>query len=77
MKTDMKAMRPDEFIEYVIKNSVEVKLGSLELILTAMRYNTEFYEVIGLSNELAMAINGLCAAREEIKEIIRKLPLKE
>lgn len=77
MKTDMKAMRPDEFIEYVIKNSVEVKLGSLELILTAMRYNTEFYEAIGLSNELAMAINGLYAAREGIKEIILKLPLKE
>lgn len=77
MKTDMKAMRPDEFIRYAIEHKYEGELGAMEMVLTAMRDNTEFYHAIGLSSELAVAINGLYAARSAIKEIVLKLSIEE
>ena len=77
MKTDMKAMRPSEFKEYVLKHHIVGELGAMEMVLTAMRDNTEFYHAIGLSSELAMAIEGLYAARRMIEEMMLKLALEE
>lgn len=77
MKTDMKAMRPDEFAKYVIEHKIVRELGAMELVITAMRDNTEYYRVIGLSSELGWASTGLYLARKGIEEIMRKLALEE
>ena len=73
----MKAMRPDEFAKYVIERKIVEELGAMELVLTAMRDNTEYYRAIGLSAELGMALTGLYSARKGIEEIMRKLALEE
>lgn len=77
MKTDIRAMRPDEFARYVIEHHIVGELVAMELVLTAMRDNTEFYQAIGLRNNIAATINDLWAAREGIEEIMRKLALEE
>lgn len=77
MKTEMKAMRPDEFNNYVLKHKIIGELGAMELILTAMQGNTEYYHAIGLSGDLAVAIIGLCSARSAIEEIMRKLAIEK
>lgn len=77
MRTDMKAKRPDEFAKYVIEHHIVLELGAMEMVLTAMRDNTEFYRAIGLSAELGLAITGLYQARKGIEEIMRKLALEE
>ena len=77
MKTDMKAMRPDEFAKYVIEHKIILELGAMELVLTAMAKNTEFYRAIGLSAELSATITDLYSARKGIEEIMRKLAVEE
>lgn len=73
MTTDMKAFRPDEFEEYVLRHHIVGELGAMEKVLTAMRDNTEYYHAVGLSGELAAAINDLYSARRSIEEIMQKL----
>lgn len=73
MKTEMAAMRPNEFEEYVLKHKIVGELGAMELILTAMRDNTEYYCGIGLRGDLSPAINNLWAARRRIEEIMMEL----
>lgn len=77
MKTKMEAMRPDEFARYVIKHKIIGELGAMELILEAMRDNTEYYCGIGLRGDLAATINDLYGARRGIEEIMLKLALEK
>lgn len=77
MKTDMKAMRPYEFAKYVIEHKIVGELGAMELVLTAMMDNTEYYRAIGLSADLMATINDLYSARKGIEEIMRILALEE
>ncbi len=76
MRTKMAAMRPDEFDRYVIKHKIIGELGAMELIITEMRDYTEYYHAIGLSGDLASAINGLYSARRSIEEIMQKLAIE-
>lgn len=73
MKTEMAAMRPNEFEEYVLKHKIVGELGAMELVLTAMRDNTEYYCGIGLRGDLSSAINNLWAARRRIEGIMMEL----
>lgn len=75
MKTEMEAMRPDEFEKYVLKHKIVGELGAMELVLTAMRDNTEYYCGIGLRGDLSAAINNLWVARRRIEEITLKLAI--
>lgn len=75
MKTEMKAMRPDEFEKYVLEHKIVGELGAMELVLTAMRDNTEYYCGIGLRGDLSAAINNLWVARRRIEEIMRELAI--
>lgn len=76
MKTEMEAMRPDEFDNYVLEHKIIGELGAMELVLTAMRDNTEYYCGIGLGDDLSATINNLWAARRRIEEIMRKLAVE-
>ena len=77
MKIKMEAMRPDEFDRYVIEHKIIGELGAMELILTAMRDNTEYYDAIGLRDDLSIAINNLWVARRRIEDIMQKLAIEE
>ena len=66
-------MRPDEFEKYVLKHKIVGELGAMELVLTAMRDNTEYYCGIGLRGDLSAAINNLWVARRRIEEIMQKI----
>ena len=76
MEIKMEAMRPDEFARYVIEHKIVGELGAMELILTAMRDNTEYYDAIGLRDDLAIAINNLLVARRRIEDIMQKLAIE-
>ena len=75
MKTDMAAMRQDEFEKYVFKHKIVEELYAMEIVLTAMRDNTEYYCGIGLRGDLSGAINNLWVARRRIEEIMLKLAI--
>lgn len=76
-KIKLGAMRPNEFERYVIGHKIVGELGAMELILTEMRDNTEYYHAIGLSGDLAATIDHLWGARRGIEEIMQKLAIEE
>ena len=47
----------------------------MELVLTAMRDNSEYYCGIGLRADLSLAIDNLWAARRRIEDIMLKLAI--